>query len=97
MIEIIYNGFHGRNSFRVRTTTEEIAKNSSWYFVNLTPRQIARINRIVGCKTHNTVFGVRYKIPGACGCGEGINTDEPVRARQINETIYEIRGRYPQN
>jgi hypothetical protein len=106
-ITITYNGFHGRNSFRMRANVEKIDtvgtgyNNNDTVIVDLSDRQIARINRIVGCRIAKTVFGVDYPILGACGCGEGIDQgqygDQPVYAQIDGDNHYYIRGRYPQN
>jgi hypothetical protein len=104
-IELTYNGFHGRNSFTLRVPppqelTSGVYQNSDTYILDLSPSQIARINRVVGCQTHKTVFGNRHKIEGACGCGEGLPTaddKELIYATLDGHNAYYIKGRYPQN
>jgi hypothetical protein len=98
-IELTYNGFHGRNSFSLRVPPPEKLNDQydrTTWILDLSPSQVARINRVVGCRSHKVVFGVSHPIEGACGCGEGINIDEPIYARKDGDNMYLINGHYPQ-
>ena len=107
-IELTYNGFHGRNHFNVRAEIEkemsyDVPEKHVGYLVTISRSAAKRINGVVGCQSHRMVFGTRYAIQGACGCGEGL---QDITGKEIDEldnvTIrtnldYEVRGRYPQN
>ena len=102
-VELTYNGFHGRNTFTLRVPppgkfdSGDQYSSADTYILDLSMSQIARINKVVGCRTHKMVFGMSKKIEGACGCGEGINPEECLYVRKDGDNAYLIRGRYPQN
>lgn len=104
-IELVYNGFHGRNSFTVLAVVEKVNVDpyKPYTQVTITKSAAQRINRVVGCKTHKVVFGVSHPIPGACGCGEGLVDITCYDYADLDDiTFYttddfEYRGRYPQN
>ena len=106
-IKITYNGFHGRQSFRVRAEIEKLMDDYNerqlGYYVTISQSAALRIHRAVGCRSHRLVYGTRYAIEGACGCGEGL---QDITGKEINEldniTIhtnlyFEVRGRYSQS
>ena len=70
-IELTYNGFHGKNSFNLRVPQPEKFNgdnpygDSNTYILDLSASQIARINKVVGCRTHRMVFGNLQNIEGA--------------------------------
>jgi hypothetical protein len=104
-IELCYNGFHGHHYFNVLATVEhhDGAEYGMYTTVTISKSTAQRINRVVGCKTHNVVFGNRYKIKGACSCGEGLRDITGNDYNNLDDICihvsedYEYRGNYPQS
>ena len=96
-IKLTYNGFHGLN-----TVTLIVQKPKKTVFgfnlfnLELSQSQINKINRMVGCRTYTTIFGMRKPIQGACMCGEGIDPDQPIYAKKNGDNSYIIGGHYQQ-